>query len=174
MKMSRMSWMAALLLMPAALLLSGCASWFGPTVEVDGQTYRALNKDEEEALVQVARRYLRKNTPRVVSIQECDIALRNDPELKFDYAGDRYGEARVSWEMPKRWLTVLFSGHFLERDMYCVLEEKEKFSGVLDFRPKSDPSRFVTPVFSKNVGEVPEPSEEKPADGGKKAAPKRR
>ena len=116
MKKLRMScWMAAL------LLLSGCASWFGPTVEVDGQTYRALTKTEEETLVEVARRYLRKNTPRVVSVQECDIALRSDPDVKVKYTGDRCGEARVSWEMPKRWLTVLFIGQFLEREMYCIL-----------------------------------------------------
>lgn len=172
MKELRMSWMAALLL--PALLLSGCASWFGPTVEVDGQTYRALTKDEEEALVQVARRYLRKNTPKVVSVQECDIALRNEPEVKVEYSGDRSGEARVSWMMPKRWLTVLFIGHFLERDMYCILEEKEKFSGLLDCRPKSDPSRFVTPVFPQNAGEEPASSVEKPAGGGKTAAPSRR
>ena len=154
MKMWRMNLTAASLI-SAALLLSGCASWFGPTVEVEGETYRALKPIEEELLVEVARRYLKKNTPRVVSIHECDLALRNDPELKITYTGDRRGEARVTWEMPNRWLTVLFIGHFLERDMYCVLEEKQKMSALIDCRPKLDPSRYVTPVFPKNAGEEP-------------------
>ena len=169
MKMWRMN-LAAALLLPAALLLSGCASWFGPTVEVDGETYRALRKIEEDLLVEVARRYLKKNTPKVVSIHECDLALRGDPDLKITYTGDRCGEARVTWEMPSRFLTVLFIGHFLERDMYCVLEEKQKMSALIDFRPKLDPSRYVTPVFPKNAGEVPPPA----SPGAGESAPDRR
>ena len=157
MKMWRMNLTAAMLI-SAALLLSGCASWFGPTVKVKGETYRALKKIEEELLVEVARRYLKKNTPRVVSIHECDLALRNDPDLKITYTGDRCGEARVIWEMPNRWLTVLFIGPFLERDMYCILEEKQKLPALIDCRPKLDPSRFVTPVFPQNAGEEPPPA----------------
>lgn len=158
--------MAAALLMPAALLMSGCAGWFGPTVEVKGETYRALKKIEEDLLVEVARRYLKKNTPKVVSIHECDIALRSDPDLKMVYTGDRCGEAYVTWEMPTRWLTVLFIGRFLERDMYCVLEEKPKMSKLIDCRPKSDPSRFVTPTFPESAGEPSTSAPTIPPAGG--------
>ena len=172
--MGRRSQMRLLLLLAAVLpLLSGC-TWFGPMVEVEGQTYRALRKVEEELLVEVARRYLKKNTPKVVSIHECDIALRSDPDLKIDYTGDRCGEARVTWEMPTRWLTVLFIGRFLEKDMYCVLEEKQKMSKLIDFRPKNDPSRYVTPTFPRNAGEAPAPAGGTPAGGSRKQAPTRR
>jgi len=145
-------------LLVSAVMQAGCASWYGPTVEVGGETYRALKKIEEDLLVEVARRYLKKNTPKVVSVRECDIALRTEPELKIVYTGDRRGEAYVTWEMPKRWLTVLFIGNFLERDMYCILQEKERMSELIDFRPKSDPSRYVTPVFPKGAGNSPSPA----------------
>ena len=141
--------------LPAVLLaasVAGCASWFGPTVEVEGETYRALDKLEEQLLVEVARHYLKKNSPKVVSIHECDIALREDPDIKIVYTGDRRGEAYVTWEMPKRWLTVLFLGNFLERDMYCLLQEKEKLPALIDCRPKWEPSRYVTPVFPADAG----------------------
>ena len=145
----------AAVLLAAVAMQAGCASWYGPTVEVEGETYRALKKIEEDLLVEVARRYLKKNTPKVVSVRECDIALRTEPELKIVYTGDRRGEAYVTWEMPKRWLTVLFIGNFLERDMYCILQEKERLAGMIDCRSKSDPSRYVTPVFPQNAGEQP-------------------
>ena len=154
MKMRQMTrWLTtAALAWSAALLPAGCASWFGPTVKVGEETYRALTKEEEQVLVEIARHYLKKNTPRVISIHECDLALRTDPEVKMNYSGDRCGEARVTWEMPGRWLTVLFIGPFLEREMYCLLEEKQKLPELIDCRPKLDPSRYVTPVFPKDAG----------------------
>ena len=154
MKILQMS-LTVLLLALAALLPTGCASMYGPTVKVGDQTYRALTKDEEETLVEIARRYLKKNTPRWLSVHECDIALRTDPDLKVNYTGDRCGEARVTWEMPTRWLSVLFVGPFLEREMYCILESKKKMTGLIDCRPKLDPSRFTTPVFPADAGSSP-------------------
>ena len=145
-------------LLVSAVMQTGCASWYGPTVEVEGETYRALKKIEEDLLVEVARRYLKKNTPKVVSVRECDIAQRTEPELKIVYTGDRRGEAYVTWEMPKRWLTVLFIGNFLERDMYCILQEKARMSELIDCRSKSDPSRYVTPVFPKGAENSPSPA----------------
>ena len=68
----------------------------------------------------MARRNLRHRSarmgPKVVSVHECDIALREEPEMDVRYYGDMRGNAKLTWYFPKRKFTVEFIGEFLSRD----------------------------------------------------------
>ena len=126
---------AALLLPLFALLLLGSAGC-APTVKVGKNTYRAMTQKEIRIMIAIARNHIKHNVPKVVSVHECDIALREEPEMDVRYYGDMRGNAKLTWYFPKRKFTVEFIGEFLSRDMYCLFQTVDKLPDTIDFRPK--------------------------------------
>jgi hypothetical protein len=129
---------------------AGC-NVFYPTVKVGDETYRAVSEKERLLFLAIGKGFLKRNTPQIVTVEEYAYASKLEPELTIDYTGDRCGTARVMWDLPERKLTLIFSGPFFERGMLCMLEEEKKYDKLLDFRPKDDPSRYITPVFEDIV-----------------------
>ena len=82
-------------------LLTGCATY----VEVDGNRYKALSGSQQEYLVQVSRHSLSRQLKKgLVTRAECNYVMRNQPEIRIQYRGDRYGSAVISWRTPGRLL----------------------------------------------------------------------
>ena len=126
--------MMPLLTLMLLLGTTGC----GPRVKVGRNTYRAMTKRETEIMIGLARNHIKRNVPKVVSVHECDIALREAPEMDVRYYGDMRGNAKLTWYFPKRKFTVEFIGEFLSRDMYCLFQTVDKLPDTIDFRPKAE------------------------------------
>lgn len=147
---------AALPLMLALLML--CTAGCGPTVKVGKNTYRAMTKRETEIMIGLARNHIKRNVPKVVEVHECDIALREAPEMKVVYYGDMRGNAKLTWYFPKRKFTVEFIGEFLSRDMYCLFQTVDKLPDTIDFRPKSEQNIPTLYPGIKGPGLAPAPA----------------
>lgn len=117
------------------VLFSGCNT---PTVNEYGNIYQALTKKEERLLLSLARATLKHNVSKgVVSAAESDHAAKNEPEFRIRYFGDRFGEARLSWQMPTRRIMVVFDGNFLTPEMHCILQIADRRPEMLDYSTPS-------------------------------------
>ena len=101
------------------LLLCGC----GPSVVVDGERYDALDEEDQEKLVLLARSSL-KRSPKAVNPTELSEILRVEPTIQIKYTGDRAGIARVGWVVHGRQITVVFLGALLTDEMQWLLETR--------------------------------------------------
>ena len=109
--------------------LSGCA----PRVVVNGNSYVALTSEEESMLKAIALKTLENNVGRSIRESEFRFAKANDPTLIIDYSGDRYGDARVSWQMPTRKITLVFKGELLSDHMECLMQTVDNQPELIDF-----------------------------------------
>ena len=116
-----------------AALLAAAFCGCHPTVTVNGNTYEALDEEDKAALRAIAVKTLEKNTGKAVLDSELRFARANEPEMVIDYYGDRTGEARVSWQMPARKITIIFSGEFLTKKMDCVMQTINNQPEIIDF-----------------------------------------
>ncbi len=128
-------WFLAFSVLSIFALACGC----GPTVEVDGQYYRALNHEEVHELVLFARSAL-KRSPKAVSQMELARILSTEPEIEIRYRGDKDGTARLEWEVDGRRICMVFHGEFLTKKMGWMLETRENSDRVLDFTKPQKPA----------------------------------
>ncbi|MBE6357219.1 MAG: hypothetical protein E7058_08940 [Lentisphaerae bacterium] len=81
------------------LLFSGCAT----RVVQDGISYEALSKKEIAHLVLISRASLKNSLQKkLISRAEYRFALRNEPSVRIQYRGDRFGTASILWRTPVR------------------------------------------------------------------------
>ena len=116
-----------------AALLAAVFCGCHPTVTVNGNTYEALDEKDKAALKAIAVKTLEKNTGKAVLDSELRFARANEPEMVIDYFGDRSGEARISWQMPARKITIIFSGEFLTNKMDCMMQTINNQPEIIDF-----------------------------------------
>lgn len=84
-----------------ALFISGCTS----TVTVDGVKYQALSKSQTARLVTISRASMHENLKKqLVTRQEYRYVMHNEPSVRIQYRGDRFGTATVSWRTKERLL----------------------------------------------------------------------
>lgn len=122
-------------------ILGGCA----PTVTVNGETFEVLTPREEKDLILIARAAL-KRSKKAATSSELQIIQNTAPEFKIDYYGDRSGDAKVTWDLPERRLTVQFRGQLLTDHMVAQMYTVKRYDGVLDFS-KGEPTlrRDISP-----------------------------
>ena len=81
------------------LLFCGCAT----TVIQNGVEYEALSKKEIAHLVLISRASLKDSLQKkLISSAEYRFAQRNDPSVRIQYRGDRFGTASIMWRTPAR------------------------------------------------------------------------
>ena len=117
----------------AALLAAAALCGCHPTVTVNGNTYDALDEEEKEMLRAIAVKTLEKNTGKAVLDSELRFARAHAPEMVIDYYGDRTGEARLSWQMPTRKVTIIFTGEFLTNKMDCMMQTIDNQPEIINF-----------------------------------------
>ena len=116
----------------ALLLLLLTAAGCGPTVKVDGETYRALTQEDQKLLVRLARLSLERS-PKAVSREELAVIQKNEPAMEIDYTGDKFGRALVSWQLPERKLSVVFEGEFTGSDRIIYLQNERNPVDFIDY-----------------------------------------
>ena len=83
----------------AIMLFCGCST----TVIQDGVAYEALSKKEIAHLVLISRASLKDSLQKkLISRAEYRFALRNEPSVRIQYRGDRFGTASILWRTPVR------------------------------------------------------------------------
>ncbi|MBO5668039.1 MAG: hypothetical protein J6S43_02840 [Lentisphaeria bacterium] len=124
----------------AVLLLTGCTS----TVIVDGVEYQALSKSQINHLVVISRAALQENLKKeLITRQEYRYAMRNEPSVRVQYRGDRFGTATVSWRTGERLLEFRYdedlTGEIIPKCSFATSFIPERERGI---RPdKSLPGR---------------------------------
>ena len=94
-------------------------------------------------MIAIARGTLKNNEKKgLITQTEADIAAKTEPEFNIRYYADRNGEAKVSWKMPERRITVDFRGDFLEPHMRFILQITKNQPDQIDFRtiPRNQPN----------------------------------
>lgn len=126
-------------LMLALLGAAGCAKRY---VDVYGERYEMISQREEAQLVENARSALKTISKRIPPM-DMKIIDTNDPELRFIYAGNRYGRAIVRWHFPSYEAGVEYEGQFLTEYMTSTVFTKKKRAEVTDFtrRKKAEKPR---------------------------------
>ncbi len=109
-------------------VFSGCAEY----VEVNGASYKAITKDQRRELIYRARLTLYKNS-KIVPTSDYLFATSHEPEIKISYSGDRFGTAKVTWQLPKRQYTLVFDGFLGTDRMTCILQVMDKQPDLIDF-----------------------------------------
>lgn len=130
-----------LLFFSIAALVCGC----GPTVEVDGRYYRALDEDEIHQLVLFARSALARS-PKAVSPAELTRIQHTEPQIEILYRGDKDGSARLEWEVNGRRICMVFHGKFLTEKMGWLLETRDSSEQILDFTKPQKPAGTEVPA----------------------------
>lgn len=110
------------------LLAAGC----GPTVMVDGERFAALTQEEQKFLVRIARLSL-KHSPKAISKEELAVVQKNDPAVELEYTGDKFGKALVTWQLPKRKLTVIFEGELAGDQRIIYLQSEQNPVEFIDY-----------------------------------------
>ena len=131
-------------LMPVLFMPAGCAKRY---VDVYGERYEMISQREEAQLVENARSALKTISKRIPPM-DMKIIDTKDPELRFIYAGNRYGRAIVRWHFPAYEAGVEYEGQFLTEYMTSTVFTKKKQAEVTDFtrrkkeeKPKARSSR---------------------------------
>lgn len=117
-------------LFSAVLLLA--AAGCGPTVKVDGETYKALTQEDQKFLVRLARLSLERS-PKAVSREELAVIQNKEPEIKVDYTGDKFGRALVNWQLAERKLAVVFEGELAGDDRIVYLQSERNPVEYIDY-----------------------------------------
>lgn len=88
----------------AVLLLAGCQSR-----PVGSSGYEELTDSEKAALVRIARNVIQQEDSELQGSQ-LNYILKTEPEMRIFYRGDCYGRATLTWQMPRKYFRVAFSG----------------------------------------------------------------
>ncbi len=116
-------------------VLCGC----GPSVIVDGERYDALSEAEKRQLIDMAHTAF-KRAPKAVSPAELAEIMREEPEIRIEYTGDRTGEARFLWNVSGRTIGIIFSGPLLEKEMMWILLTRPDPDRIIDYtKPENRP-----------------------------------
>ena len=87
-------------LLSGVMMFAGCAAYV--TAE-NNEKYRALSKEEIRHLVDISRFSLKKSLKqRIISPAEYRFMMTNEPGIKINYRGDRFGTAVLSWQTKRR------------------------------------------------------------------------
>ena len=120
-------------------LLAGCTTY----VEVDGRRYAELSGRQKENLVSIARRSLVKHTKKgIITLVESEHAVKNDPEVRIQYRGDRFGSATVLWRTPGRQIEFHFEDDLTAEIPVCSMAVRPIMPSERRIQPdKSIPGR---------------------------------
>lgn len=105
------------------MLLAGCESR-----PVGSSGYAELTDSEKAELVKIARNVIRQEDSEIQGSQ-LNYILNSEPEMRIFYRGDCYGRATLTWQLPRKYFRVSFSGLLNSRDSdelivrYSVLRE---------------------------------------------------
>ena len=121
------------------LFCAGCATY----VEVDGERYAELSRRQKQYLIDVSRQTLVKHLARrLITRAECDYALKNEPNFRVSYRGDRYGSAVIMWRTPGRLLEFHYEDDLTARYPVCSLAMRDIPASERRIQPdKSIPGR---------------------------------
>ena len=132
--------MKRILLFSALLFLfAGCATY----VEVDGKRYMELSDSQKEHLVETSRLTLVKHSKKgLITMAERDHALKNEPEFRIQYRGDRFGSAVILWRTPGRLIEFHFEDDLAARIPVCSMAIRPILPAERRIQPdKSIPGR---------------------------------
>ncbi|MBR7120689.1 MAG: hypothetical protein IKC94_00420 [Lentisphaeria bacterium] len=75
-----------------------CCSCTTYAIGEDGNEYEALSKREIAHLVEISRAALQERLNKgIITRQEYYDAMHNEPMVRIDYRGDRFGTATITW-----------------------------------------------------------------------------
>ncbi len=90
----------------------------------DGKSYKALTAAQKEHLVIISRGSLTERLESgIITRQEYYDAMHNEPMMRIDYRGDRYGTATLTWRTRGRLLEFRY-----DEDLTAEIIEKCSFS----------------------------------------------
>ena len=90
----------------------------------DGNSYKALTTRQKERLVIISRGSLTgRLEDGIITRQEYYDAMHNEPMVRIDYRGDRYGTATVTWRTRGRQLEFRY-----DEDLTAEIIEKCSFA----------------------------------------------
>jgi hypothetical protein len=115
--------MSKLILLP---LIAMCAAMFSGcntiTTDIDGRPCVALTESETARLVAIARAGIKKNSAKgIVTKSEAAFVIRNRPQVRIQYRGDKFGTAFVTWRPRKRILEMRFDYDLTAKLPTCAL-----------------------------------------------------
>ena len=94
------------------LFISGCAT---TVTGRDGNTYEALSKNQIKHLILISRASLADSRKKgMISKNEHYDALHNEPQVKIDYTGDKFGMAKIIWFTRERKLEFTYEDDLTE------------------------------------------------------------
>ena len=109
------------LMLCCTLFCCSCATY---VTGEDGQSYKALTRSQKEHLVIISRGSLTERLRSgIITRQEYYDAMHNEPMVRIDYRGDRYGTATITWRTRGRILEFRY-----EEDLTADIIEKCTFS----------------------------------------------
>lgn len=122
------------------LAAAGCAPRY---VDVRGEKFEMISESEEKELIEHARLSM-KTIARKLPPQDMKVIETQAPEVRFIYAGDRYGRAVVRWQFPRYEAGVDYEGQLMTKYMISTVFTREKLPEVVDFRRRT-PRRRALP-----------------------------
>ena len=105
------------------MLLVGCESR-----PVGSSGFVELNDSEKAELVRIARNVIQQEDSGIQRNQ-LNYILNSEPEMRIFYRSDCYGRATLTWQLPRKYFRVSFSGLLNSKDSdelivrYSVLRE---------------------------------------------------
>ena len=92
------------------MLLVGCESR-----PVGSSGFVELNDSEKAELVRIARNVIQQEDSEIQRNQ-LNYILNSEPEMRIFYRGDCYGRATLTWQLPRKYFRVSFSGLLNSKD----------------------------------------------------------
>ena len=126
----------------ALLLLVSGAGCNTRYVDVRGEKFEMISESEEKELIEHARLSM-KTIARKLPPQDMKVIETQAPEVRFIYAGDRYGRAIVRWNFPRYEVGVDYEGQLMTKYMNSTVYSKEKQPEIIDFRRKTPRRRSL-------------------------------
>ena len=114
-----------------ALLFCGCVR---PVQIIHGEEVEVLTAKEEQQLISLARDTFLGT--RHLDKEEKEAIRTTEPELSINYIADRTGDARITWKLSKRSITLLMRGTFLTTNVQWVMQVEDRHNEYLDLRKK--------------------------------------
>ncbi|MBR7155339.1 MAG: hypothetical protein IKD22_00750 [Lentisphaeria bacterium] len=88
------------------LIFARCSTM---TTDFIGRPCVALTETETARLVAIARAGIKKNSSKgIVTKSEAAFVIRNRPQVRIQYRGDKFGTAYITWRTKKRILEMRF------------------------------------------------------------------
>lgn len=99
------------------IAVSGCVSH---VTMPDGNEYRALSRSEINRLILISRLSLKDNLDKkLITRKEYTDAMRNEPTVRIDYRGDRFGTATITWRTRDRKLEFYYHDDLTAEVLPC-------------------------------------------------------